>query len=105
MKIGVAATGGSLDAEVSPQFGRCPWFVVVDVDSLRFEAFQNASGSAAGGAGPAAVKEVVARGAELVLAGRFGPNAQQALEAAGVRYAEASGKVRAAVTRFSKSSA
>jgi len=102
MKIGVAATGGSLDAEVAEQFGRCRWFVVVDSETLGFEAFLNSASTMAGGAGPAAVKELVDRGAEAVLAGKFGPNAQQAIEAAGVRYAEARGKVRAAVADWAK---
>ena len=98
MKIGVAATGGSLDAQVSEQFGRCRYFLVVDSETLRFEAFSNPASSLAGGAGPAAVRELVNRGADVVLAGKFGPKARQALEAAGVRYVEATGKVREAIT-------
>lgn len=105
MKIAVAATGGSLDAEVAEQFGRCRWFIVVDSETLRFEAFLNSAITAASGAGPAAVKDLVGRGAQVVLAGKFGPKAAQALEAAGVRYAEASGKVRAAVMQWAKASA
>jgi len=105
MKIGVAATGGSLDAEVAEQFGRCRWFVVVDSETLRFEAFLNSAITMASGAGPAVVKELVDRGAQVVLAGKFGPKAQQALEAAGVRHAEASGKIRAAVARWAEASA
>jgi predicted Fe-Mo cluster-binding NifX family protein len=37
MKIGVAATGGSPDAEVVDQFGRCRWFVVVGGAGNRLE--------------------------------------------------------------------
>lgn len=102
MKIGVAATGGSLDAEVAQQFGRCRWFIVVDSETLRFEAFLNAAITMASGAGPAAVKDLVDHGAQVVLAGKFGPKAQQTLEAAGVRHAEASDKVRAAVTQWQR---
>lgn len=98
MKIGVAATGGSLDAQVSEQFGRCRYFVIVDSQTLRFDALLNNASGMASGAGPAAVQELVKRGAEAVLAGKFGPWARQALEAAGVRYAEAGGTVREAVT-------
>lgn len=97
MKIGIAATGGSMDAQVSDQFGRCPFFLIVDSDTMRFEAFTNPASDMSGGAGPAAVRELVNRGAEVVIAGRFGPKAQSALDAAGVRYVEAGGKVRDAV--------
>jgi len=100
MIIAVAATGGSLDAQVSEQFGRCQYFLIVDAETLRFEAFSNPASGMAGGAGPAAVQELANRKAEVVLAGKHGPKAQQALTAAGLRYAEATGKVRDAVTGY-----
>lgn len=34
MKIGVAATGGSLDAQVSKQFGQCRYFLIVDSEAV-----------------------------------------------------------------------
>ncbi|MBN1345442.1 MAG: NifB/NifX family molybdenum-iron cluster-binding protein [Phycisphaerae bacterium] len=100
MIIAVAATGGSLDAQVSEQFGRAQYFLIVDAETLRFEAFSNPAASMAGGAGPAAVQEITKRKAEVVLAGKLGPNAQQALTAAGIRFSEATGKVRDAVAAY-----
>jgi len=97
MKIAVAATGGSLDAAVSEQFGRCRYFLIVDSDTMRFEAFSNPAAGMAGGAGPAAAREIANRQAEVLLAGQIGPNAQQALQAAGIRYSQATGKVRDAI--------
>jgi predicted Fe-Mo cluster-binding NifX family protein len=105
MKIAVAAMGGSLDAQVAEQFGRCRWFVVVESGALGFEAFLNPASTMAGGAGPAAVRELVRRGAQVVLAGAFGPKAQQAMDAAGLRHAEASGKVRAVAAEWAASHA
>ncbi len=102
MKIGVAAMGESLDVEVSGQFGRCPYFVIVDPDTLEFEAFSNSAAVMPGGAGPAAVQELVNHGAEAALAGRIGPKAEQALEAAGIKFSEASGTIRKAVQDFSR---
>ena len=98
MKIAVAATSGSLEADVSPNFGRCPAFVIVDSESLEFEAFDNPAREMSGGAGPAAVQEIANHGAEMVLAGQFGPKALQALRKAGIRQMEATGTVRDAVT-------
>jgi len=100
MIIAVAATGGSLDAQVSEQFGRCRYFLIVDTETLRFEAFSNPAAGMTTGAGPAGVQEIVNRHAELVLAGQFGPKAQQALAAAGIRHQQATGKVRDAVARW-----
>jgi predicted Fe-Mo cluster-binding NifX family protein len=97
MKIGVAAMSRSLDAEVSKQFGRCPFFVVVDPETLVFEAFGNPARQMEGGAGPAAVQELTRRGVEMAMAGRFGPKAEQALEAAGIRGIVVRGTVREAI--------
>jgi predicted Fe-Mo cluster-binding NifX family protein len=101
MRIAVAATGGSLDAQVSETFGRCQYFLVVDAETLHFEAFSNPASGMAGGAGPAAVQEIAKRKAEVALAGKFGPRAEQALTAAGITHATATGKVRDAVTSYS----
>ena len=98
MKIGVAATGESLDAEVSDQFGRCPCFVIVDSQTLSMESISNPGRDMSGGAGPAAVQQLVNHGAQVALAGNFGPKAEQALEAAGLRYAEVKGSVREAIS-------
>jgi predicted Fe-Mo cluster-binding NifX family protein len=102
MKTGVAATGGSLDAEVSEQFGRCAFFVIVDSETMKFEAMTNPAASASGGAGPMAAQELVNRDVELVIAGRLGPKAEQALNSAGVKFVSGSGKVRDAVAAAAK---
>lgn len=100
MKIGVAALGETLDAQVSDQFGRCPFFVVVDSESLEFAAFANPGTTMPGGAGPAAVQALTEHGAEAAVAGQYGPKAQQALEAAGLPYKQAGGTVRDAVANW-----
>lgn len=38
LKIAVTAAGPKLDADVDPQFGRCPYFVVIDPKTGSFEA-------------------------------------------------------------------
>ena len=102
MKVGVAATGGSLDAQVSEQFGRCRYFLVVDTETFRFEAFSNPASIAATGAGPAAASELANRKTDVVMAGQFGPNAKRALDAAGIRCEQASGRVRDAVAAMKR---
>ena len=51
MKVAVSATGENLDAQIDPRFGRCQYFVIVDMDSMEYEAILNASAMATGGAG------------------------------------------------------
>lgn len=97
MRIGVAATGGSLEAQVSEQFGRCPFFVIVDSDTMNFEAFNNDAMAMSGGAGPAAVRELANRQVAMVLAGKFGPKAEDALRMAGIDFVRAEGPIRQVV--------
>jgi predicted Fe-Mo cluster-binding NifX family protein len=98
MKIAVAASGNTLDAQVDPRFGRCAWFVIVDSDTMAFEAVQNPGAMAGGGAGIQAAQVVASKGAQVVVAGNMGPNAHQALTAASIQILPfAGGTVRQAV--------
>jgi len=51
MKVAVSATGPSLDSPIDPRFGRCQYLLIVDSDSLDFEAVENPAVMAPGGAG------------------------------------------------------
>ena len=85
MKIAISATGPSLDAEVDPRFGRCQYFIIVDPDTMQFEALENSSAMAAGGAGISTGQMIASKGVEAVLTGNCGPNTYQVLSAAGLR--------------------
>ena len=84
MKIAVSATGPSLDSGVDPRFGRCQYFVIADPETMEYEAVDNPNLSAPGGAGIATAQLVADRGVEAVLTGNVGPNAYEALMAAGI---------------------
>jgi len=51
MKICVSSTANSLDAPIDPRFGRCPYFIIVDLETMQFEAIPNTASGAMGGAG------------------------------------------------------
>ena len=85
MRIAVSATGPSLDAEVDPRFGRCQYFVIVDPETMEFEAAENTNVMASGGVGIASTQMVANKGVQAVLTGNCGPNAYQTLAAAGVQ--------------------
>lgn len=101
MRVAVTASGPTLDSQVDPRFGRCAWFVVVDPDTMAFEAVENASVAAAQGAGIATAQMIAGKGVEVVLTGNCGPNAYQALAAAGLQVVSGvSGTVREAVGAY-----
>jgi predicted Fe-Mo cluster-binding NifX family protein len=101
MKIAISATGPSLDAEVDPRFGRCQYLIIVDPDTMEFEAVENSSAMAAGGAGISTGQMVAGKGVEAVLTGNCGPNAYQVLLAAGIHVITGvSGKVWEAIQSY-----
>jgi len=101
MKVAVTATGQSLDVPVDPQFGRCPCFLLVDTDDMSHEFIDNRASQLGGGAGIRSAELVSRVGAQVVLTGRVGPNAQQALQAAGIEViVGCTGTVLEAVERF-----
>jgi predicted Fe-Mo cluster-binding NifX family protein len=85
MKITVSATAPDLDAEVDPRFGRCQYFIIVDPQSMEFEALDNSNAMAASGAGISTAQMIAGKGVEVVLTGNCGPNAYQTLSAGGVQ--------------------
>ena len=85
MKIAISATGSDLNAEVDPRFGRCQYFIIADTETMEFEALENSSAMAAGGAGISTAQMISGKGVEAVLTGNCGPNAYQVLSAAGLQ--------------------
>ncbi len=85
MKIAVSAKGGSIHAQMDERFGRCKYFIIVDSETMRFNAVMNPNIDVSGGAGPAAASKIVKQGAEVLITGNVGGNAQQALQAAGIQ--------------------
>jgi predicted Fe-Mo cluster-binding NifX family protein len=101
MKIAVTSVGKTLDSEVDQRFGRAAYFIIIDTEVMDFNVIENESVAAGGGAGISSAKAVIDDGAEAVLTGNCGPNAQRTLSAAGVRlYTGVTGKVAEAVELF-----
>lgn len=102
MKVIVTAVSTTLDSAIDSRFGRGAYFLLVDTDSLETQAFPNPAASAGGGAGTKAAQFVAKQGAEAIISGDFGPNAQQVLNAANVAmYLHGSSRtVREAIEQF-----
>jgi predicted Fe-Mo cluster-binding NifX family protein len=100
MKVAVTATGPDLDSQVDPRFGRCQYLVIVDPESMQFEALVN-SGAVAQGAGIATGQLIASNGVKVVLTGDRGPNAHQVLSAANIKVVTGvSGSVRDAINKY-----
>jgi predicted Fe-Mo cluster-binding NifX family protein len=85
MKLIITATAPDFEAAVDPRFGRGAYFIVVDTDTLQWQAHENHGVYAAGGAGSQAAQFLAQQGADAVISGDFGPNAYIALAAAEIK--------------------
>ena len=101
MKIAVTSMGPSLDDQVEARFGRCPYFLIIDPETMEFEALKNPNIAVGGGAGIQSAQLMAERGVQIVLTGNCGPNAFQTFGAAGVQViVGVSGPIRQAVEQF-----
>ncbi len=80
----ITAQGKTLEDRFNTKFGRTPWFIRFDSETGEWEAFENTATGQAHGAGVAAGQFLIDQGAQTVISGHFGPNAYQALSAAGI---------------------
>ena len=85
MKIAISSMGKDLDSQIDPRFGRCQYFILVDPETLAFEAVGNEGLMASGGAGVQAAQLIAQRGATVLITGNLGPNAASALSASGIK--------------------
>ena len=84
MRVVIPANGTDLDAPTSPVFGRSPLFILVDPETLDFEALPNPAIDAPGGAGVQATQTVLQQNVGAVIAPSLGPNAFRVVQAAGI---------------------
>jgi predicted Fe-Mo cluster-binding NifX family protein len=102
-KICVTSSGPTLESAVDPRFGRCAYFIIVDTETLAFDAVSNEAAMASGGAGIRAAQTVAGYEVKAVLTGSVGPNAFPALEAAGIEIlVGVSGAINDAIESYKK---
>jgi predicted Fe-Mo cluster-binding NifX family protein len=103
MKICVTAGASSLDAPVDPRFGRCQFFVIVDIDSMDVNSVANTYAGESSGVGIQAAQTIARLGAKALITGNIGPNALQTLTSANIDVYQLQGvTVRDAVDKFKR---
>ena len=103
MKIAVTSTGPALDDNVEARFGRCPYFLIIDTDTMQYEAIENPNIALGGGAGIQSAQLMSEKGVTTVLTGNCGPNAFNVFGQADIQIiVGVNGPVRDAVEQFKK---
>ena len=100
MKIAVSSTTNTLEGKIDQRFGRCPYFLIIDSETLEFTVIDNESAMTSGGAGIKAAETIVQSNAKVVITGNIGPNAFDVLHQAGIKVFRSSGTVRDTVEKF-----
>ncbi|MBL7186443.1 MAG: 4Fe-4S binding protein [Phycisphaerae bacterium] len=101
MKIAVTSTGPTLDDNVEARFGRCVYFLIVDTDTMEYEAIENPNIALGGGAGIQSAQLMSEKGVMAVLTGNCGPNAFNVFGQTGIQVVVGvRGQVRSAVEQF-----
>lgn len=103
MKVAVSTSGKDLSSQVESRFGRCPYYIIVDTDTMAFEVVPNTAVGSAHGAGIKAAQLVASKGVRAVLTGNVGPKAYGALAASSIQVITGvAGTVVDAVERFKR---
>jgi predicted Fe-Mo cluster-binding NifX family protein len=99
MRVAVTSKGTLLSSEVDPRFGRAPYILIVDTETMAFEAVDNSDNvNAFKGAGIQAATMISDKEAQVLMTGYCGPEAFATLQAAGIKVvSDVSGSIRDAV--------
>ena len=103
MKICVTSNGNSIESNLDPRFGRATYFIIADIETMEYEAIENAAANSGGGAGITSGQLMVDKGVEAVITGNVGPNAANVLKAANIKiYRGISASVKENIEKFNK---
>jgi predicted Fe-Mo cluster-binding NifX family protein len=107
MKIAISSTGKNLESEVDSRFGRCPYFLLVEIDKKNkeikdFEAIENTARKEVGGAGITAGELVGNLKPNAVITTNMGPRAFQIFEQLKIKVYQGEGKIKEILNRFLK---
>lgn len=102
MKIAVTAKGADIDAEVDPRFGRAAYILIIDSETMEYQAVDNNENVRSfQGAGINAASMVSQKGVEVLLTGYCGPKAFKVVDTAGIKVVnDVAGNVKDALAQF-----
>jgi predicted Fe-Mo cluster-binding NifX family protein len=103
MKVAISSNGEKLTSEVDQRFGRCQYFIVLNMDgdtAGTFEAIKNQGAINGHGAGIKAAEQMGELKIDAVITGQLGPNATNVLNELGIKAYSGSGMIKDVLSDF-----
>ena len=103
MRIAISAGGEGLESQIDVRFGRCPKYVIVEIEGKKIKSSRTIDNTAmmqGGGAGIAAAQLMGNEKVEAVITGNMGPNAFNVLNQLNIKVYQAAGIIKNIVQQF-----
>ena len=103
MKVAISSTGKNLESEVDERFGRCPYFLIVEIENKEIKnvkSIENTAKEQTGGAGIVAGEIVAKQKVDAVITVNLGPRAFSVFEQFGIKIYQGQGKINDVVQEF-----
>ncbi|MBD3354583.1 hypothetical protein GF361_01200 [Candidatus Woesearchaeota archaeon] len=105
IKIAVSASENDIKGDIDARFGRCPYFMIVEIENNKMKhakAIKNTAAQQAGGAGISAAKLIADQDVKAVIGSNFGPRAFDVFNQLDIKVYQTEGKIKDAVKKYIK---
>ena len=105
MKIAISSTGKTLESDIDARFGRCEYFLIVEIDKKKkeiknFKAIENTAKAQMGGAGISAGEIVANEKVDAIITTNLGPRAFSVFKQFKTKVYSREGKIKDVVQSF-----
>ena len=103
MKIAISSTGKTLEDNVDERFGRCAYFLIVEIEDKKvkgFKAIENTAQAQMGGAGITAGQIVANEEVDSIITTNLGPRAFSVFGQFKIKIYQGKGKIKDVVQEF-----
>lgn len=102
MKIAISSTGKELSDSVAELFGRCPYFVIAEIENgkiVKADAIKNENENQISGVGILVAKLLAENGVNAVIAKAIGPRAMDVLKQFNIEVYNEEGTVKEVIQK------
>lgn len=103
MKIAISSTGKDLESEVDIRFGRCPYFLIVEIENKEIKnvkVIENTAAAQMGGAGISAAEIVANEKVKAIITTNLGPRAFSVFHQLEIEIYQGQGKIKDVIQQF-----